>query len=114
MVNISHAGIDKLKMCVIIQSRRKSMEFVAIFTEMNWLPAMFLILGVTFLLVETFVPGFGFFGISGIVSLIVGVIIRICQGLNLTQSLGLILIIVGFFALCGLYMVFSAQYGILG
>lgn len=90
------------------------MEFVAIFTEMNWLPALLLIVGTVLLLVETFVPGFGFFGITGIISLVAGVIVRICQGLNLTQAIGLILIILGFFMVCSIYMVFSAKYGILG
>lgn len=90
------------------------MEFVAIFTEMNWIPALLLILGAVLLLIETFVPGFGFFGITGILSLVAGVIVRICQGLNLTQAIGLILIIIGFFVVCALYMVFSAQHGILG
>ena len=90
------------------------MEFIAIFTEMNWVPALLLIVGAVLLLVETFVPGFGFFGISGICSLVAGVIVRICQGLNVTQAMGLILIIIGFFVVCALYMVFSAQFGILG
>ena len=90
------------------------MEFVQIFTQMNWLPALLLIVGAVLLLIEVFVPGFGFFGISGIVSLVAGVIIRICYGLNLTQSIALILVVFGFFTLAAIFMVFSAQYGILG
>lgn len=90
------------------------MEFVQIFTQMNWIPALLLILGAVLLLIEVFVPGFGFFGISGIVSLVAGIIVRICQGLNLTQSIALILVVFGFFTLASIFMVFSAQYGILG
>ncbi len=90
------------------------MEFIEIFTEMHWVPALLLILGALFMLVETFIPDFGFFGISGIVTLIVGVIVRICMGLNLGQSLTLILIVIGFFAVSFLIMVYGAQYGILG
>ncbi len=90
------------------------MEFIEIFTEMHWVPALLLILGVVFMLVETFIPGFGFFGISGIATLIVGVIVRICMGLNLSQSLILILIVIGFFALAFMFMVYGAQYGFLG
>ena len=90
------------------------MEFAQIFTEMNWIPALLLILGVVLMLIEVFVPGFGFFGISGIVSLVAGIIVRICQGLNLTQSLALILIVFGFFTIATFFMVFSAQHGILG
>lgn len=90
------------------------MEFVQIFTEMSWIPALLLILGAVLILIEVFVPGFGFFGISGILSLIAGVVVRICHGLNLTQSIGLILIVIGFFVLCAVFMIFSAQYGFLG
>ena len=90
------------------------MEFIEIFTEMQWVPALLLIVGIVMMIVEMFVPGFGFFGISGIISLIVGVIVRICQGLNLTQSLALILIVLGFFALVVALMIYGAQYGFLG
>ena len=61
-----------------------------------------------------FVPGFGFWGISGIVSLAVGIIVRICQGLNLTQSLSLILVVLGFFVFVVGFMIYGAQYGLLG
>lgn len=90
------------------------MEFLEIFTQMHWVPALLLIAGLAFVIVEMFVPGFGFFGISGSVSLIAGVIVRICMGLNLTQSLVLILIVLGLFvAFVGL-LVYGAQYGFLG
>ena len=59
------------------------MEFVEIFTQMHWVPALLLILGLVFIVIELFVPGFGFFGISGSLSLIAGVIVRICQCLNI-------------------------------
>ena len=90
------------------------MEFTQIFTEMQWLPALLLIMGVVLIFVELFVPGFGFFGIGGILSTIAGVVVRIFQGLNVTQSLTLILLVLGFFTLSGMFLVFSAQYGILG
>lgn len=90
------------------------MEFIEIFTQMQWVAALFLILGVVLLIVEMFVPGFGVWGICGIVSLVVGIIIRICQGLNLTQSLSLILVVLGFFVFVVGFMIYGAQYGILG
>lgn len=89
------------------------MEFAQIFTEMSWVPAVLLSLGLIFTIVEVFVPGFGFFGIVGIGSLIAGVVVRIVQGLSVVQSLTLVLIVLGFFVIAGMYMVFSAQYGIL-
>lgn len=90
------------------------MEFAQIFTQMHWVPAMLLILGVVLFVVEIFVPGFGFFGISGFGCLIAGIIVRICQGLNLTQSLALVLIVLGFLTLVVMIMVWGAQYGLLG
>lgn len=90
------------------------MEFVEIFTQMNWISILLLIAGVILFIVEIFMPGFGFFGISGIGSLIAGVVVRICCGLNLTQSLTLILIVLGFLTLSIMFMVWGAQFGILG
>lgn len=90
------------------------MEFVEIFSEMNWLPMILLCVGMVFVIVELFVPGFGFFGISGSISIVAGIIVRIVHGLDLMQSLVLILMVLGFFVVTTLYMVFSAQHGVLG
>ena len=90
------------------------MEFVEIFTEMSWISALLLSVGLIFIIVEVFVPGFGFFGISGIIAVIAGIIVRICQGLNLTQSLTLILLVLGFFIVAFVFMIYSARFGILG
>ena len=90
------------------------MEFIEIFTEMHWLPAMLLIIGFALILIEIFVPDFGFFGVSGIISLSGGVIVRICFGLNLVQSLLLILVVVGILILMVLLMIWGSKYGILG
>ena len=90
------------------------MEFTQIFTEMHWVPALLLIVGIVMMIVEIFVSGFGFFGISGIISLVAGVIVRICFGLNVSQSLTLILLVIGFLVLVVMLMVYGAQYGFLG
>ena len=90
------------------------MEFAQIFTEMHWIPALLLVVGLVMMFIEIFVSGFGFFGITGIISLIAGVIVRICFGLNLSQSLTLILLVIGFLALSIMLMIWGAQYGILG
>lgn len=90
------------------------MEFLEIFTEMHWVPALLLIVGLVLMVIELFVPGFGFFGISGTVSVVAGIIVRICFGLNLTQSLTLILMIIGIITILVMIMIWGAQYGILG
>lgn len=89
------------------------MEFTTIFTQMNWIPAVLLSLGAVFLIVEVFVPGFGFFGITGSISLVAGIVVRIVQGLNVLQSIILILIVLGFFIIACMFMVFSARFGLL-
>lgn len=90
------------------------MEFVEIFTQMSWVSALLLVLGAVFMLVEVFVPGFGFFGITGILSLVAGIVVRICQGLDVTQSIALILISLVFFVVVSMIMVASASHGLLG
>lgn len=90
------------------------MEVAQIFTEMSWIVAVLLSVGAVFLIVEIFVPGFGFFGVSGSLSVIAGVVVRICQGLNLTQALALALIVLAVFVVFIIVMVFSARFGFLG
>ena len=46
------------------------MELFEIFTGMHWVSAMLLIVGAVLVIVEIFVPGFGFFGISGSLSIV--------------------------------------------
>ena len=89
-------------------------EFLSIFTEMSWICIVLFCIGLAFLIIEAFVTGFGFFGITGGLSIVAAVIIRICQGLNLVQSLSLILIVIGVMMILTVIMVYSAQYGILG
>lgn len=90
------------------------MEFVEIFSQMSWIAAALMFGGLVFIVVEVLLPGFGFFGIAGSASIIAGVIVRIVQGLTLVQSVVLILMILVFFIVCLIFMVFSAQHGILG
>lgn len=89
------------------------MEFAVIFTQMGWLPAILLIVGLVMTIIEVFIPGFGFFGITGSISLIVGVIVRICNGLNVVQSIILVLMLIGVLWLALIVMVISAKYGFL-
>ena len=90
------------------------MEVATTFTEMGWIPAVLLCVGLVFIVVEVFVPGFGFFGITGSIAIVAGIIVRIVEGLNLVQSLTLILMVLGFFIVAVMYMIFSAKYGVLG
>ncbi len=89
------------------------MDFALIFTEMGWIPAVLLCVGAIFIIVEVFMPGFGFFGISGGVLVLAGIIVRIVEGLNVLQSIMLILMVLGFFLLCFIIMVIGAKSGII-
>jgi len=89
------------------------MEFVEIFTQMSWLVIMLLSIGALFLIIEVFVPGFGFFGITGVISIIAGIIVRICDGLNVTQSIALCLFALIFSVVASMLMVAGAKHGML-
>ncbi|MDD4832203.1 MAG: NfeD family protein [Clostridia bacterium] len=55
-------------------------SFVRLFTEMTPIVIVLFILGILFCFVELFVPGFGVFGISGIILLIVAIVLRMIGG----------------------------------
>ena len=66
-------------------------SFVRLFTEMNaWTIGLF-VLGIIFCAIEMCVPGFGFFGISGVAMIIVGIIVRMICGGDLFMLLYMIL-----------------------
>lgn len=89
------------------------MEFVEIFSQMGWISMVLLIVGLAFFLIEIFVPGFGFFGISGVVLAIAGIIVRIVEGLNVVQSLTLILMVIGVFGVAIIITITLGRYGII-
>ncbi|MGN1040585.1 MAG: NfeD family protein [Candidatus Fimimonas sp.] len=55
-------------------------SFVRLFTEMNAITAILFILGIVFCAIEMITPGMGFFGISGIVMVIAGIVVRLIYG----------------------------------
>ena len=88
-------------------------EVVSLFTEMNVVPAILLTLALILCIIEMFVPGFGAFGISGIVCLIGGIVAKMLYGGTVTQMFALIVI----FAIILLIMfgiaVWSAKRGLI-
>lgn len=52
-------------------------ELQIAFGDIGVIPAILLLLGTIFIIIEIFQPGFGFFGISGIILVIVGMAIRL-------------------------------------
>ena len=74
-------------------------SFVRLFTEMNaWTIAVFA-LGIIFCAIEMCVPGFGFFGISGTILIIAGIVLRMIFGGDLLMLLYMVLIALVLFTL---------------
>ncbi len=92
----------------------EQMEFLEIFTQMNWVCLTLFIAGFIFLAIEVFLPGFGFFGITGGVMVVAGIVVRFIQGLSAMQGLILMLMVLAFFIVCFIVMIISAKYGMLG
>lgn len=72
-----------------------------------------LALGVLFNIVEAFVPGFGFFGITGILSFIAGIVLFIVDGASALMIFLLILGFAVFLAFVVLFIVESAKFGLM-
>lgn len=89
------------------------MEFIEIFTGMSWIPILLLSIGFIFIILEMFIPGFGFFGITGSISVVAGVVVRICEGLNFFQSLVLILSTFAAAIILAFVFVISCRFGII-
>ena len=90
------------------------MAFLEIFTQMHWIAIILLCVGFVFFIVEVFVPGFGFFGIMGIIAIVAGVVFRIVQGVTVEQALTLILLVIGAIVLGFIFILISAKCGFLG
>lgn len=67
-------------------------SFVRLFTEMNAWTIVLFALGIIFCAIEMCVPGFGFFGISGIVLIVAGIVVRMVCGGDLYMLLYMLLI----------------------
>lgn len=88
-------------------------EFVKIFTEMSWMVGVLLILGIVLCIIEGVVPGFGFFGITGIISEIAAVVIHAIVTSSPWQVFFLVLIVAVVFVVIVLIFVISAKHGLL-
>ena len=92
--------------------------FISLFVGMDWLVITLLSIGVVLIVIEIFVPGFGVFGIMGILSTIGGIIARVVgKGLSavtIVAYVGYLIILVGVVSLIAFgIMVWSAKKGLL-
>lgn len=88
-------------------------EIVQAFTSMQWYIILPLCLGVVLLVIECFVPGFGFFGISGIVCLVGAIIANAVLIKSIAQTLFLIALLLVFIFLLFLIFIRSARFGLI-
>lgn len=88
-------------------------EFTQIFTSMQWYVILLLCVGLTLIFIEFFVPGFGVFGISGLLSLAGGIVTHAVLTKSIVQVLGLVLIFSLVLIIIFLLFVRSARFGLL-
>lgn len=88
-------------------------EIVQAFTSMQWYIILPLCLGVVLLVIECFVPGFGFFGISGIVCLVGAIIANAVLTKSVAHTLFLIALLFVFIFLLFLIFIRSARFGLI-
>lgn len=88
-------------------------EISSLFVDMHWVVILLLCLGVIFCIVEAIVPGFGFFGIAGMVCEVAGIVVHAIFSGSAIQVLFLVLIIGIATLLLILIFVNSAKHGLL-
>ncbi len=88
-------------------------EIAEIFTSMPWYIILPLCVGVILLFIECFVPGFGFFGISGLMCLVGGIVANGIITKSIVQTLFLISLFIVVIFILFLIFIRSAKYGLI-
>lgn len=88
-------------------------EVGSLFVDMHWVVILLLCLGVIFCIVEAIIPGFGFFGIAGMLCEVAGVVVHAIFSGSAVQVLFLVLIIALVALILALIFVNSAKHGLL-
>lgn len=88
-------------------------EFSKLFTDMSWIVILLLCLGVVLCIIEAIVPGFGVFGILGMLCEVAGVVCHAIFSGSVAQVFFLILIILLITCLLFLIFIKSAKSGLL-
>ena len=94
-----------MNLLMLLASEFADSSFVRLFTDMNpWCIGLF-VLGIIFCIIEVFMPGFGFFGISGTIMIVIGMILRLIFDGDAWMLLYMLLIFAALLVL--LFFVFS-------
>ena len=86
-------------------------EFIQIFSEMGFISGVLLTIGIIFCFIEIFVPGIGFFGITGSIATIAGIIYRAIKGVTFFQFVVLVLLVVSLFVFALLCLIILIKIG---
>lgn len=86
-------------------------EIVSLFEGYGAIPMIIMLAGILLCIVEVFIPGFGIFGILGLILSCGGIIARMIMGASLDQFLIMILSDVSIVVLTILIMLISAKAG---
>lgn len=89
-------------------------QFIDLFSGNALIPMIILFVGLLFCMLEIIVPGFGVFGIMGVIFSIGGVVARIIMGVTWLQVLILFLLVVSITAITILLVSLLAKMGVLG
>ncbi len=89
-------------------------DFITLFSEMTPLVIILFVLGIIFCVIELFTPGFGIFGISGIVLLVLAVVLRMVNGGTTAMFLYMLLISGTFIGVLFWLVIHSVKKGKLG
>lgn len=88
-------------------------EFVNLFAQMHWIVILLLSLGVVFCIIEAIIPGFGFFGIMGILCEVAAIVVHSIFSGSAIQAVFLSLIVILVVVLVFLLIIRSAKHGLL-
>lgn len=88
-------------------------EFTSLFTQMHWVVILLLSIGIVLCIIEAIIPGFGFFGVMGILCEIAGIVVHALTSGSALQVLFLALIVVLVVVLIFLLFIRSAKHGLL-
>lgn len=88
-------------------------ELIKLATETSIAVVLLLVVGIIFCFIEAVVPSFGFWGITGILATIAGIVLHAVVSGSALQVLLILIILTLIFVLIALVFIRSAKYGLL-
>lgn len=85
-----------------------------LFDGLGVIPMIIFAVGIIFCIIEIFVPGFGVFGILGIVFIVVGIAVRFLLDYDIQHLIIMIMFVLTIIFLAILIIIYSAKHGMLG